>query len=54
MKKTNYESPSILQETRICLEQNLLESLEIMSVETTGQEVETFDFNSTEFNHSWE
>lgn len=54
MKKKNYGTPTILQETRIVLEQNLMASVvDNLTVESTGQEVETFDFNSTEFNHTW-
>ena len=52
-----YTSPRVLQETEILLERDFLTGSlvdNIESVTTTGQEVETFDFSETQFNHNWE
>lgn len=55
--KEQYVIPRIIQVTKVCLEQDFLEgSLDKLTVESTGQEVETYDYNSstTQFNHEWE
>lgn len=57
MKKL-YITPHLLQQTQLCLEQDFLQGsvVDKLTVESTGQEVETYDYNSstTQFNHEWE
>lgn len=54
--KEQYVIPRIIQVTKVCLEQDFLKGSVELTVESTGQEVETFDYASptTQFNHEWE
>ena len=57
MIHATYQSPAVIRLTEALLEQDFLEgSLDKLTVESTGQEVETFDYASptTQFNHEWE
>ena len=57
MIHSSYQTPAVIHEAAVCLEQDFLEgSLDKLTVESTGQEVETYDYNSstTQFNHEWE
>ena len=57
MRHAIYQSPAVIRLTEVLLEQDFLEgSLDKLTVESTGQEVETYDYNSstTQFNHEWE
>ena len=56
--KEQYVIPRIIQVTKVCLERDFLQGsvVDKLTVESTGQEVETFDYASptTQFNHEWE
>ena len=56
--KEQYVIPRIIQVTKVCLERDFLQGFVVdkLTVESTGQEVETYDYNSstTQFNHEWE
>ena len=58
MKKTKYVSPVVLQSVSLEMEEGILAGsvANNASVQTTGQEVVTYDFSpsSTTFNHEWE
>lgn len=58
MKKKQFERPAVLQEVRLHLERNFVDSVvdDCEAVETAGQEVgDVFeDASSGTFNHSWE
>ena len=53
-----YQSPAVIQLTEIRLELDFLDGsvVDKLTVESTGQQVETFDYASptTEFNHEWQ
>ncbi len=50
-----YQKPAILQEFSIEMEAAILAGsvADKTSVETTGQEVEEYDFGTDGFNHTW-
>lgn len=53
----NYEKPCIKNITEIQLENTILTSsiaVEDVQVESTGQEVVTYDFNNNNFNWEWQ
>ena len=53
--KSVYTKPVVLQQVCIRLEQSFLESVveNVPHVETAGQEVQTIDGSSSNFNHDW-
>ena len=53
----HYERPNIINVVKLELENNILTSsvaVENTTVETTGQEVVTYDASDISFNHNWE
>ena len=57
MKKEKYEAPKVLEELALELEKSILQSSVVtddVTVETTGQDFETYDLSGDEFNHLWE
>ena len=56
MKKTKYVSPVVLQSVSLEMEEGILAGsvADSTKVQTTGQEVQTYDFNDDSFNHVWE
>lgn len=58
MLHATYQSPAVIRLTEVLLEQDFLDGsvVDKLTVESTGQQVETFDYGSstTQFNHEWE
>lgn len=58
MIHSSYQAPAVLQQAKVCLERDFLQGsvVDKLTVESTGQQVETFDYASstTQFNHEWE
>ena len=55
-KRSNYQSPRVLQEASLQLERSFLKAslVDTATVTAVGQEVEEHDFASDEFIHQWE
>ena len=57
MKKKKYISPRVLNTENVLLENNLLAGSVVnknSAVQTKGQEVVSYDFQSSDFNQVWE
>jgi hypothetical protein len=56
MKKSLFVPPEVLQKVSLELEDQILAGsvADSTSVQTTGQEVDSYDFSQTAFNHTWE
>jgi hypothetical protein len=56
MKKPKYIPPEVLQRVSLELEEGILTGsvADSTTVQTAGQEVETYNFSSDSFNHDWE
>ena len=56
MKKCNYQAPRVLQEVSVLVEKAFLAAslVDTAVVTSVGQEVEEYDFTSSDFNHQWE
>jgi hypothetical protein len=56
MKKPEYVLPLVLQKVSLELEEGILAGsvADSTTVQTAGQEVETYNFSSDSFNHDWE
>ena len=54
--KKNYEAPAILRTTPFRMESTILAGsiVDKATVVSQGQQVDTYNFESNEFNHTWE
>jgi hypothetical protein len=53
MKRKYYTSPRILKVVEVLLEGDNLNTSPVQEVDIVGQEVQTYDFKGTDFNHDW-
>ena len=56
MKTNKYQTPRVLQEVSVLVEESFLAAslVDTAVVTSVGQEVEEYDFTTDEFNHQWE
>ena len=56
MKRTNYQAPRVLRDIALLGECDILQAslVDTATVKSVGQEVEEYDFTSSELNHQWE
>lgn len=53
MKRMIYTPPRVLKRVEVLLEGDNLNTSPVQNVEIVGQEVQTFDFTGTDYNHEW-
>ena len=56
MKTNKYQTPRVLQEVSVLVEESFLAAslVDTAVVTSVGQEVEEYDVTTDEFNHQWE